>query len=143
MGIFGQLHPELRQKRDLPDAVYVFELAFDVLLEALEPKEAIAPKFNPYSTYPGAARDIAFFAPVNISVAEIEKTIKGAGGALLDKVELFDRYLGENVPEGQRSLAFSLVYRASDRTLTDKEVDPVHNKVREALVEQLNVTVRS
>jgi phenylalanyl-tRNA synthetase beta chain len=73
----------------------------------------------------------------------MEKVMLKAGGELLEKVELFDEYRGENVPPGQRSLAFSLAYRASDHTLTDADIEPVHNKIREALVEQFNVTVRS
>jgi len=58
-------------------------------------------------------------------------------------VEVFDQYLGVNVPDGQRSLAFSLVYRASDRTLTDGEVEPVHNQIRQALTKEFAVTLRS
>ena len=52
-------------------------------------------------------------------------------------------YQGENVPEGERSLAFSLYYRASDRTLTDKEIEPVHQKVRDTLVKQFSANLRS
>ncbi|HEY9876468.1 MAG TPA: hypothetical protein V6D12_23785, partial [Candidatus Obscuribacterales bacterium] len=83
------------------------------------------------------------FAPVEVSLADIEKAISKAGGKLLESVELFDEYRGENVPEGQRSLALRLVYRASDRTLTDEEVEPVHQQVREALVEKFRLNLRS
>ena len=58
-------------------------------------------------------------------------------------MQLFDEYKGENVPSGQRSLAFRLIYRTCDRTLTDAEVEPVHQKVRETLVEKFNVNLRS
>ncbi len=143
LGIFGQLHPQLRREKGLPDSVYVFQLDLDVLLESLGQDEVLVPTFQPYSTYPASDRDIAFFAPVKISVSEIEKVITKAGKDLLDSVELFDEYRGENVPEGQRSLAFRLIYRASDRTLTEAEVEPVHNKVREALVEKFGVNLRS
>ncbi|MGK7953308.1 MAG: phenylalanine--tRNA ligase subunit beta [Xenococcaceae cyanobacterium] len=143
LGIFGQIHPQLRQAKDLPDEVYVFELAFDVLLAGLDRDRLTTPIFQVYSTYPGAARDLAFFADVSLSVAEIEQAMVKAGGQLLEQVELFDEYKGENVPEGERSLAFSLVYRSLDRTLKDEEVEPVHQKVRNALVKQFNVTLRS
>jgi phenylalanyl-tRNA synthetase beta chain len=143
LGIFGQLHPQLRQEKGLPDSVYVFQLDLDVLLNSLDEDEILVPQFKPYSTYPAADRDIAFFAPVKVTVAEIEKAITKAGKDLLESVELFDEYRGENVPQGQRSLAFRLIYRASDRTLTDTEVEPVHNKVREALVEKFGVSLRS
>ncbi|MBH8554223.1 phenylalanine--tRNA ligase subunit beta [Nostocaceae cyanobacterium CENA357] len=143
LGIFGQLHPQLRLEKGLPDSVYLFQLDVDVLLDSLEEDEILTPAFQPYSTYPASDRDIAFFAPMKVSVADIEKSITKAGKGLLESVELFDEYRGENVPEGQRSLAFRLVYRASDRTLTDTEVEPVHNKVREALVEKFGVNLRS
>jgi phenylalanyl-tRNA synthetase beta chain len=143
LGTFGQLHPQVRREKGLPDSVYVFQLDLDVLLDSLEKDEILVPQFKPYSTYPAADRDIAFFAPIKITVAEIEKAIAKAGKDLLESVELFDEYRGDNVPKGQRSLAFRLVYRTSDRTLTDAEVEPVHNKVREALVEKFGVSLRS
>ncbi|MDZ7968902.1 MAG: phenylalanine--tRNA ligase subunit beta [Nostoc sp. DedSLP03] len=143
LGIFGQLHPQLRREKGLPDSVYVFQLDLNVLLDSLGEDEILVSTFQPYSTYPASDRDIAFFAPVKISVVEIEKVITKAGKDLLESVELFDEYRGENVPQGQRSLAFRLIYRASDRTLTEAEVEPVHNKVREALVEKFGVNLRS
>ncbi|MEL6249708.1 MAG: hypothetical protein AAFR15_17060, partial [Cyanobacteria bacterium J06627_15] len=66
-----------------------------------------------------------------------------AGGKLLDEVTLFDEYRGETVPDGQRSLAFRLVYRSNDRTLTDQDIDPVHQKVRAALEKNFSVSLRS
>ena len=65
------------------------------------------------------------------------------GGELLDSVTLFDQYIGKGVPEGLRSLAFRLVYRASDRTLTDVDINPVHQKVRDLLEEKFQATLRS
>ncbi len=143
LGTFGQLHPQVRREKGLPDSVYVFQLDLDVLLDSLERDEILIPQFKAYSTYPAADRDIAFFAPVKVTVAEIEKAIAKAGKDLLESVELFDEYRGDNVPKGQRSLAFRLIYRTSDRTLTDAEVEPVHNQVREALVEKFGVSLRS
>jgi len=143
LGNFGQLHPQLRSERGLPEAVYVFELDLDVLLDALSREENLTPRFQTYSSFPAADRDIAFFAPLKVSVAEIERTTQQAAGKLLESVQLFDQYQATSVPEGQRSLAFRLVYRADDRTLTDQEVEPLHQKVREALVEKFGVSLRS
>jgi len=143
LGTFGQLHPQLRLARDLPDAVYVFQMDLDVLLDWLDRDESLTPRFRPYSTYPAADRDIAFFAPIAVTVAELERAITLAGGGLLESVELFDEYRGEHVPVGQRSLAFRLVYRANDQTLTDEAVESVHQKVRESLVEKFRVDLRS
>jgi phenylalanyl-tRNA synthetase beta chain len=143
LGTFGQLHPQLRQQRELLDAVYVFEMSFETLLDALAREMSLTPRFRPYSTYPAVKRDLAFFVAIDVSVAELERAMKKAGGELLESVELFDEYRGENVPQGERSLAFSLAYRTSDRTLTDTEIEPVHNQIREALIAQFSVTVRS
>ena len=73
----------------------------------------------------------------------MERLITKTGGKLLESVTLFDEYRGDSVPEGQRSLAFRLVYRLGDRTLTDQDVEPVHQKVRQALEKQFSVNLRS
>jgi phenylalanyl-tRNA synthetase beta chain len=143
LGIFGQLHPQLCQKRDLPNQVYAFEFQLLVLLEGMNRASNLVRKFKPFSTFPATDRDIAFFVPVEVPVAEIQRCITKAAGNLLESVEVFDEYRGKNVPEGQRSLAFRLVYRVSDRTLTDTDIDPFQQKVRDALVKQFNVSLRS
>jgi phenylalanyl-tRNA synthetase beta chain len=143
LGYFGQIHPQVRQARDLPDAVYAFELDWAVLLACLRPQKGKALKFQPYSAYPASDRDIAFFSPVDVAVGELERAIAKSGGKLLESVTLFDQYQGENVPDNQRSLAFRLVYRALDRTLTDADIDPVHTQVRQTLTKQFNVSLRS
>ena len=143
LGTFGQLHPQLRQAQDLPDEVYVFQLNWSVLMTCLATGQRKAVKFSPYSTFPASDRDIAFYAPVTVSVADLAKAMTKAGGKLLNTVTLFDEYQGESVPEGQRSLAFRLIYRALDRTLTDEDVEPVHQKVRAALEKQFQVALRS
>ena len=143
LGVFGQIHPQLARSKDLPHEVYLFEVDFSLLLTVLNRDSITTPKFKTYSTYPGSARDLAFFAPLDLSVTEIAKVMSKTGGKLLQKVEVFDEYKGKNVPEGQRSLAFNLVYQASDRTLTDQDVDPVHQKVRDTLAKKFKVTLRS
>ncbi|MEM7793071.1 MAG: phenylalanine--tRNA ligase subunit beta [Cyanobacteria bacterium P01_C01_bin.118] len=143
LGTFGQLHPRLRQERDLPEEVYVFELHWDPIATCLVSDRFRAPKFKTFSTYPGSDRDIAFYAPLEVSVADLEKLITRTGGQLLETVTLFDEYKGKGVPEGQRSLAFRMLYRASDRTLTDKDIDPLQEKIRAALEKKFKVSLRS
>ena len=143
VGVFGQLHPQLRQEMDLPDDVYVFQLKLEPLLAQLGRANKVTPIFQTYSSFPASDRDIAFYASVDVAVADLERAIMKAGKSLLESVELFDEFQGESVPKGQRSLAFRLVYRASDRTLTDEDVDPIHNKIRKALVKSFKVDLRS
>ncbi len=143
LGTFGQLHPRLRQERDLPEEVYGFELNWDAIATCLVSDRFRAPKFKGYSTYPGSDRDIAFYAPMDVPVADLEKLISRTGGQLLENVILFDEYKGKGVPDGQRSLAFRMVYRSSDRTLTDQDIDPLQDKIRAALEKKFKVSLRS
>jgi phenylalanyl-tRNA synthetase beta chain len=147
LGRFGQVHPQLRQERDLPSDVYIFELDLDVLLDAIAQDRTLCPTYKSYSTFPAADRDLAFFISTDVSVSEIERVMRKAaqtaGTSLLSSVELFDEYRGEHVPAGQRSLAFRLIYRAADRTLTDDEVNPVHQKVRDVLEDNFQASLRS
>lgn len=143
LGTFGQLHPQTRQERGLPDEVYVFELSLDVMLDEMTQEGALVPLFHVYSAYPSSDRDIAFFCPNQFSVAEIDRALRKAGGKLLESVELFDEYKGANVPAGKRSLAFRLLYRAGDRTLTEQDIEPVHQKVREVLEDKFQAELRS
>ncbi len=143
LGQFGQLHPQLRQDRQLPEAVYLFQLDMAVLETCLVPMLQKAVKFQPYSPFPASDRDLAFYAPLDVPVSSLAAAMRKAGGKLLESVELFDEYRGENVPEGERSLAFRLVYRSPEQTLTDEQVDPVHQKVRANLEKQFQVTLRS
>ncbi len=143
LGVFGQLHPRVRQEKDVMDAAYVFELKLDMLQTVLSRPSQQVPTFKKFSTYPAIARDLAFFVPVDATVGQLEEAMKKTAKKLLAEVELFDEYRGKGVPEGQRSLAFSLKYRALDKTLKDEEIDPVHQKVRDTLVKKFKVTLRS
>lgn len=143
VGIFGQVHPEVRQEKDLMDAVYVFELKLEMLQSVLSRPSQTVPVFKTFSTYPAVERDIAFFVGKDAAVGDLQMAMQKAAKKLLVGMELFDEYRGEHAPDGQRSLAFSLKYRAGDRTLTDAEIDPVHQQVRDALVKKFKVTLRS
>lgn len=147
LGRFGQLHPQLRQERELPEDVYLFELDLGTLLEGIEGQQRRSSAFKPYSMFPASDRDLAFFVSTEISVSEIERAMRKAAstphGSLLSSIELFDEYRGEHVPQGLRSLAFRLIYRAEDHTLTDEEVSPVHQNVRDMLEEKFRASLRS
>jgi phenylalanyl-tRNA synthetase beta chain len=143
LGSFGQLHPQVCREKGLADQVYVFELELELILASLVTETGAVPVFRAFSTFPAADRDLAFFVRTEVSVLELEKEMRRAGGALLESVELFDEYRGDQVPEGKRSLAFRLVYRVADRTLTDEDVEPVHSKVRDGLEEKFQILLRS
>ena len=143
LGRFGQIHPELARHEDLPAEVYLFDLDLDLLMLALDRDSRRIPLFKPFSSFPASERDIAFYANLETPVTDLEKAMRKAAGPLLQSVELFDEYRGEHVPEGQRSLAFRLRYRSAERTLTDEDIDPAQQKVRDILSEKYAVSLRS
>jgi phenylalanyl-tRNA synthetase beta chain len=143
LGTFGQLHPQLRQERRLPDAVYVFELDVAVLFQLLSTDAARVPVFKSYSNFPAADRDLAFYVNDTVAVADLIRSMTQSAGSLLESVTLFDEYKGDQVLAGQRSLAFRLVYRTDGKTLTDEDVEPVMKQVRDTLTEKYQVSLRS
>jgi phenylalanyl-tRNA synthetase beta chain len=139
LGVLGQLHPTVAERFDLGQApVLVAELDFDRLVQAREPMlTARTP-----SRFPTADRDISFVVEEDTAYADIEPVIRSAAGDLLEHVELFDVFRGGTVPSGRKSLAFSLRYRAPDRTLEDDEVSATHTRVEEALRARFGAEIR-
>ena len=126
------------QNEGIEAEVYCAELNFSKLFELTLPE----PTFTPLPKYPAVTRDLALVCDEAITVAELENCITAAGGKLLRQVNLFDIYRGKGIPEGKKSMAFSLVLRADDRTLTDEDSVGVVNKVLAKLESDLGVQIR-
>jgi phenylalanyl-tRNA synthetase beta chain len=129
IGCLGQLHPAAAEALNYRQPVIVGELD----LNALAGLADLVPRVAALSRYPASRRDIAVIVPRDISAAELERTIRQAGGGLVDKVSLFDLYAGEQIPEGKRSLAFSITYRRPAGTLTEEEVIAAGQRIEQAL----------
>ena len=139
IGSFGELHPDLAERLHLDVPVLIGELDVEALSEAARP----VPQYQPVPEYPASTRDIALFIDDDISHDEIVRTIEGAASALLESVHLFDVYRGGAVPDGQKSVAYRLTYRDPKGTLTDAQVDSVHEDIRQALRDRLDAQLRS
>ncbi len=131
IGWVARLKPAIEQELDV-SGVYAFEI--DLTLLSARRK----PEFSPASQFPASFRDISLLVSIDRSNDEVMKDIRNsvkeaAGDLTLEKIRLFDIYEGKGIPEGFRSLAYSLSYRSNERTLTVEEVEQVHNKVREIL----------
>jgi phenylalanyl-tRNA synthetase beta chain len=98
--------------------------------------------YRPLPVHPGSERDLALLVPASVTGSEVADTIRAHAGELLEAVEPFDVYEGQGVPEGMRSIAFRLRFRARERTLTDAEVDPALRAVLAALEERHGVRRR-
>ncbi len=138
LGYMGQVHPLVAQNYGLECEVYCAELNFNKLFELILPE----PTYTPLPKYPSVNRDLSIVCDEAVTVADAEKTIVEAAGKLLRNVKLFDIYRGVGVPEGKKSLAFSLELRADDRTLTDSDSENVTSKVLAALEEKLDAVLR-
>ena len=138
VGVFGQVHPLVANNYGIESEVYCAEISFTKLLTLRLPDAT----YTPLPRYPSVSRDLAVVCGEDITVAQAEDVITAAAGKLLREIRLFDIYRGPGVPAGKKSMAFSLVLRADDRTLTDTDSEAVVAKVLSALEEKLNAVLR-
>ncbi len=138
VGVMGQVHPLVAKNYSIETEVYCAEINFTALAGLLLPDAT----YTPLPKYPTVSRDLALVCAEEVTVADAENVITAAAGKLLRGVKLFDIYRGVGVPEGKKSMAFSLELRADDRTLTDTDSEAVVTKVLAALKEKLDATLR-
>ncbi len=141
LGVFGELHPDVMPKFGLEGPpLFVADLSVDAIVEA----SAGHAKFRPLPKHPPARRDLSFFIAREVPAARVLETIRAsAGAANLESVDLFDVYEGKGLPEGKRSLAVAMLFRAEDRTLTDQEVETAQAAIIGALTGALGAEIRS
>lgn len=136
----GRLHPEIVNELEVDGPVLLAELDLDVLWRCGQ-REG---EFEGLARHPSVERDLALVVDSDVTYQTVREAIESFRGeddefdALLERVELFDVYTGEQVPEGTRSLAFNLVYRAEDRTLTEDEVAGVDDRLVDYLGDRLD-----
>ncbi|MFQ5656285.1 MAG: phenylalanine--tRNA ligase subunit beta [Candidatus Methylomirabilales bacterium] len=138
LGWIGEIHPEVVRIFDLSLSVVALEIDLDLV----DRQRRAASTFIPLPKYPAVLRDLAVVVPESVPAAELEAVIRRSGGGLVETVRLFDVYRGEPVPEGKKSLAFSVQYRAPDRTLTDAEVAMIQGNIVQTLERDLEAVLR-
>ena len=129
VGWIGELHPAVAADWEIDRAAAAFELDVDAVAE-LAPGP---PSYRQVGAHPSVRQDIAVAVAEVVTAAEVEAAVRSGGGELLERVELFDVYRGEQVAEGMKSLALRLEFRAPDRTLTDAEVATLRSGIEEEL----------
>lgn len=138
LAVFGELHPKTAEKFGIGTKAYVAEIQLSRLYQTS--RELVV--YKPLPKFPAVERDLALLCDQELPVQTMEKAIKKACGKLLEKVELFDVYQGQQIAEGKKSVAFSLLLRSPDKTLTDQDADSAMNKVLKAM-EELGASIRS
>ena len=125
-GWAGELHPKVVQRLGLPERTSAAELDLDVLVRASDHRTQV----SPLSTHPMAASDVALVVPLPVRYGDVLATLRAGAGELLESIQLFDVYVGDQIDDDQQSLAFRMHFRAPDRTLKTEEV----NAARDAAV---------
>ncbi|MDD2533579.1 MAG: phenylalanine--tRNA ligase subunit beta [Eubacteriales bacterium] len=137
-GYLGVVHPDVADNFNAPHGTVLLDLEVMVLLANRREKRI----YQSLPKFPAVTRDLALIVSDEILVAELEAVIWGSGGKLLENVSLFDVYSGKQVPEGQKSIAYSLVFRSIDKTLSDEDIAPAMNRILRQLGEQFQATLR-
>ena len=137
-GIIGEVHPLVCANYGINTRVYVGKLKLRKLFAMMDTQRS----YVPMPKFPASTRDLAQLCDDALPVMTMEKAIKAAAGKILEKIELFDVYKGSQIAQGKKSVAFNISMRASDRTLTDEEVNGAMSKILKAL-EELGAQIRS
>ena len=138
LGVFGQVHPLVAKNYGVGEAMYAAELDFPAMFE-LRGREVY---YRPLPRFPAVMRDISVVCDESLTAGELEKCIRRAGGEYLDSVEVFDVYKGPNIPQGKKSVSFSLALRAEDQTLTDDHAEEAVSAVLDALQREYGAVIR-
>ncbi len=137
VAVFGEVHPDVLSKYDIGVKAYVAEIYIDKLF-ALTPEKTI---YKPLPKFPAVSRDFALLCDKEIPVGDLQDIIKNAAGKLCENVELFDVYEGNQIPEGKKSVAFSVTLRSNDATLTEEQIEAASKKIIKKL-EAAGATLR-
>jgi len=138
VAIVGEVHPKVQAAFGITRKVYMFEMPVATLTE----QARLIGRYEALPKFPAITRDLAVILPVDVPSSRVTEVIAANGGNLLAEIKLFDVYIGEQVPAGYRSLAYSLVFRAVDRTLTDIEIEAHHKNIVVHLEKTLSAKLR-
>jgi phenylalanyl-tRNA synthetase beta chain len=138
-GVAGAVHPDHCVALNLAATPWVFELDLAPLLTHAR----TTVRYQPLPRFPTTVRDVALVADETLPVQAVIDAVGALANPLIVEVRLFDQYRGNPIPQNKRSLAYSIAYRAADRTLTALEVNTLHTEVIAHLARTLDVEVRS
>jgi len=138
-GFCGEISRNALNVYDIEHPVYFAELDLDILLDNFMEERVVqaVPK------YPSSIRDIAVVVNDSVFASQLKDVMLEHGEEIIESIELFDVYVGKQVPAGKKSLAFSIEYRSKNKTLTDEEIDQVHNTIVKALREKFGAELRT
>ncbi len=137
IGFLGEVHPAVSDNYDMKTRAYIAVIDMPYVYEMAD----FTIKYDGIAKFPAVTRDISMVVPKDILVGQIEEVIEQKAGKILESYHLFDIYEGDQIKEGYKSVAYSIVFRAKDRTLEDADVQASMNKILKAL-EELGIELR-
>lgn len=137
-GLIGEVHPDVLENYQINQRVYLFEINLDKIIN----KISLIHKYQQLPKYPSSTRDLAVVLKEEISAKKVEEIISQVGKDLIEGISLFDVYQGEQVAAGYKSLAYSIIYRSLDRTLTEQEINPIQEEIIQRLGRELGASLR-
>ena len=138
LGYLGEVHPEVCDNYDMKARAYVAVLDMPQIV----PYATFDRKYEGIARYPAVMRDISMVVPKEVMVGQIEAVIAQRGGRILEDYQLFDIYEGDQIKEGYKSVAYSITFRAKDRTLEDADITAAMKKILNGL-EGMGIELRS
>ncbi len=138
IGEMGEIHPDVRDNFDIDARVYVAQVYLDALYDAADDFRV----YKPLPKYPAAERDLALIVKDEITAGNLLECIQTSGGKFLESVKLFDVYKGKPLTADQKSMAFSMLFRAPDRTLTDEEVSAAVQSIMDKTKKDFGAEIR-
>ena len=131
VAVFGEVHPDVADRFSVAKRTYVAEIKLD-LLYSIEKKKTV---YKPLPKFPAVSRDFAMLCDIDLPVGRIDSAIRNAAGKLCEDVNLFDVYVGSQIPKGKKSVAYNATLRSKDGTLTDEQIERVTAKIIKKLEE--------
>lgn len=139
LGIIGEAHMDVVENYNIKDRVYIGQIDFDKIIQLTN----LEIKYEPLPKYPSMMRDLAVVVKDEILVGDMKKLISSHGKGLIEKIDIFDIYTGDQIPEGMKSVAYSITYRSHERTLREDEVNDIQKLIIKDLEEVFGGKLRS
>ncbi|MDQ2087031.1 phenylalanine--tRNA ligase subunit beta [Herbivorax sp. ANBcel31] len=138
VGTIGEIHPDVSDEFECPQRTYIGVIEIEKLVD----NASLEFEYTPLPKFPAMTRDIAMLVKDEVLVKEIEDILKQRGGKILEEIKLFDVYKGKQVPDGMKSVAYSITFRAADKTLKEEDVNKAMKKILDGLKKNIGAELR-
>jgi len=141
LGVFGQIHPKLANRLDLPSDLYLFEFHLEEIQKRIQENQIVI--YQEYPVYPKIIKDLSFIIEQKISFQELHETLFFNGTQFLSEIRLLDEYRGPSIPPLSTSLCVQLTFQSNEKTLQNKEIETIINDLQSLLTTKFGAIIRN